>query len=275
MSVKGDVSSVVFFFFFQAEDGIRDKLVTGVQTCALPISEITVAAIKAVYSGDSNFRSDSTTITQTVNQASPTVTLTSSLNPATFGQNMSYKAKVDSGTHTPTGSVTFYDGVTSLGTVSLAGDSAQLSTSTLTGGSHTIKAVYGGSTNFKSDSASVTQTVNQAAPTVTLTSSLNPSTFGQNVTLKAKVDNASRTPTGSVTFYDGTNSLGSVSLAGDSALVSSSNLIAGSHLIKAVYGGDANFKSDSAAITQSVTQAFPTVTLASSGSPSTFGQSVT
>src|SRR2546425_12254275 len=28
----------VFIFFFQAEDGIRDKLVTGVQTCALPIS---------------------------------------------------------------------------------------------------------------------------------------------------------------------------------------------------------------------------------------------
>src|SRR5205823_9002185 len=28
-----------FFFFFQAEDGIRDKLVTGVQTCALPISK--------------------------------------------------------------------------------------------------------------------------------------------------------------------------------------------------------------------------------------------
>src|SRR5687767_15244788 len=29
---------IIFFFFFQAEDGIRDKLVTGVQTCALPIS---------------------------------------------------------------------------------------------------------------------------------------------------------------------------------------------------------------------------------------------
>src|SRR5207244_7258488 len=29
---------IVFFFFFQAEDGIRDDLVTGVQTCALPIS---------------------------------------------------------------------------------------------------------------------------------------------------------------------------------------------------------------------------------------------
>src|SRR5205823_7483473 len=33
-----DVSCCCFFFFFQAEDGIRDKLVTGVQTCALPIS---------------------------------------------------------------------------------------------------------------------------------------------------------------------------------------------------------------------------------------------
>src|SRR3989441_9290955 len=32
------MTSSFFFFFFQAEDGIRDKLVTGVQTCALPIS---------------------------------------------------------------------------------------------------------------------------------------------------------------------------------------------------------------------------------------------
>src|SRR5205823_12001560 len=30
-------SVFLFFFFFQAEDGIRDKLVTGVQTCAVPI----------------------------------------------------------------------------------------------------------------------------------------------------------------------------------------------------------------------------------------------
>src|SRR3989441_1292097 len=39
MRMKGSVFVVLFvFFFFQAEDGIRDKLVTGVQTCALPIS---------------------------------------------------------------------------------------------------------------------------------------------------------------------------------------------------------------------------------------------
>src|SRR2546425_6515592 len=35
----------LFFFFFQAEDGIRDKLVTGVQTCALPISKSAIARL--------------------------------------------------------------------------------------------------------------------------------------------------------------------------------------------------------------------------------------
>src|SRR2546423_10513272 len=36
------------FFFFQAEDGIRDKLVTGVQTCALPIFPVALAEFDAV-----------------------------------------------------------------------------------------------------------------------------------------------------------------------------------------------------------------------------------
>src|SRR5215210_8631699 len=35
---------ICFFFFFQAEDGIRDTSVTGVQTCALPISPLTCVA---------------------------------------------------------------------------------------------------------------------------------------------------------------------------------------------------------------------------------------
>src|SRR5205823_7788910 len=38
----------IFFFFFQAEDGIRDKLVTGVQTCALPISDQRVVAREVI-----------------------------------------------------------------------------------------------------------------------------------------------------------------------------------------------------------------------------------
>src|SRR5438105_10223954 len=40
VNVKGQMLSLGFVFFFQAEDGIRDPLVTGVQTCALPISGV-------------------------------------------------------------------------------------------------------------------------------------------------------------------------------------------------------------------------------------------
>ena len=40
----------VIFFFFQAEDGIRDDLVTGVQTCALPISQLLIVYfVRDVY----------------------------------------------------------------------------------------------------------------------------------------------------------------------------------------------------------------------------------
>src|SRR2546430_10689131 len=40
------MTSILFFFFFQAEDGIRDLTVTGVQTCALPISRPAVPQIR-------------------------------------------------------------------------------------------------------------------------------------------------------------------------------------------------------------------------------------
>src|SRR5437660_12224405 len=142
---------------------------------------------------------------------------------------------------------------------SITGASAKVINEGLTEGTHAIKAVYGGNSNYKSDSATVTQTVTQAGPTVTLSSNLNPSTFGQNVTFKAKVDNASQTPTGSVRFYDGTTSLGSAALTGDSAQVVVGSLGAGGHTVKAVYSGDSDFKSDSTTIIQAVSQASPTV----------------
>src|SRR2546423_4373101 len=50
------IQSILIIFFFQAEDGIRDKLVTGVQTCALPISlSIIVRTDPALRPGDQIF----------------------------------------------------------------------------------------------------------------------------------------------------------------------------------------------------------------------------
>ena len=230
--------------------------------------------MKAVYSGDSNFKSDSSTVAQVVNQAGPTVTLTSSINPSAYAQNVTFRVTVTNSSHIPTGSVNFYDGATLLGTIALSGDSALLSSATLTTGSHTIKAVYSGDSNFKSDSSSVTQVVNQLRPTVVLTSSLNPSMYGQNVTFKVTVTNSSHTPTGSVNFYDGATLLSNVALAGDSAFISNATLTAGSHTIKAVYSGDSNFKSDSSSVTQVVTKKTTIGLLTTSVNPSSFGQTV-
>jgi len=73
-----------------------------------------------------------------------TVVLTSSANPSIFGQSVDFKATVVStGGGTPTGSVTFKDGTTELGTLTLNGSgAATLTTSALTVGSHPVTATY-------------------------------------------------------------------------------------------------------------------------------------
>src|SRR5260221_10222869 len=50
-STLGDIPTPIIFFFFQAEDGIRDHCVTGVQTCALPISVDAVVTFSGFGAG--------------------------------------------------------------------------------------------------------------------------------------------------------------------------------------------------------------------------------
>src|SRR5208283_3811834 len=73
-----------------------------------------------------------------------TTTLVSSLNPSVYGQAVTFTAAVSAASGTPTGTVIFYDGSTSLGSATLANGSASLSTSTLAVGSHSITAAYQG-----------------------------------------------------------------------------------------------------------------------------------
>ena len=233
-------------------------------------------SITASYGGDASFAgSTSSAITQAVNQASTTMVLTSSLNPSTFGQSVTFTATV-SPSFGPTGTVQFFDGATSLGTGALSGGTASLTTATLTAGSHSITATYGGNTNFTGSTASaLTQTVNLASTTTTLTASLNPSTFGQQVTFTATVTPSSGT-TGSVQFLDGGNLLGTVALSAGSASLTTAALTAGTHSITASYSGNSNFTgSTSSAVSQTVNKASTATALTSSQDPSLFGQPVT
>ena len=92
-----------------------------------------------------------------------------------------------------------------------------------------------------------------ATTTTTLTSSQNPSNFGQSVTFTASV-----TPqfggavTGTVTFYDGSTALKAVGLSGGVAKFTTSTLTSGAHNITATYNGSGNFDGSSASLTQTV-----------------------
>jgi hypothetical protein len=239
-------------------------------------------SITASYGGDTNFNaSSSSPLSQTVNMAATTVASISSANPAVFGQAVTFTATVSSPGGTPTGTVTFLDGATSLGAATLGPSGmASLTTAALAVGPHSITASYGGDTNFNaSSSSSLSQTVNRAATTVTSISSANPSVFGQGVTLSAVVAPVSPgagSPSGTVTFQDGATSLGTSALTNGKASFTTSSLAAAAHSITAVYNGDGNFNAASSApLAQAVNKASSSANLTSSANPALFNQSVT
>src|SRR5581483_10753696 len=163
----------------------------------LAVGSHTVSATYTPSTG-SNFTGSNSSLSsgQTVNKADSLSAVTSSMNPSAFGQSVSFTATVTAvspGTGTPLGSVTFKDGSTTLGVMSLSSGSATYSTSTLPVGAHSITAVYGGDSNFNatgvgsSTAAALSQTVAQANSSMEVVSSLNPSTYGQAVTFTATV----------------------------------------------------------------------------------------
>jgi uncharacterized repeat protein (TIGR03803 family) len=102
-----------------------------------------------------------------------------------------------------------------------------------------------------------------AQTTTALSSSLNPSHYGQPVTFTAKAmaKSGGGTPTGNVTFYDGTTTLGTQPLSGGTAQFSTSTLTGGSHSITAAYGGDSTFQgSTSSPLSQTIQLASQTIT---------------
>jgi hypothetical protein len=112
-----------------------------------------------------------------------------------------------------------------------------------------------------------------AATTTTLTSSLNPATFGASVTFTATVTTTgANAPTGTVTFNDGTTAIGTGALSTvgglQMATFATSTLAVGTHSITAVYGGDSNNVGSTSAVLSQVIVVAPTFTLVSNGSSS-------
>lgn len=116
--------------------------------------------LTAVYLGDaSNSPSTSAVLNQVVLPTTSSATLTSSPNPSTQGQAVTFTARISSPTVKPTGRVTFKVGTTVLGTAQLIGGKATLMISSLPVGSTKVTATYYGNSNIRKSSASVIQTV--------------------------------------------------------------------------------------------------------------------
>ncbi|MGI8310858.1 Ig-like domain repeat protein [Saccharopolyspora hattusasensis] len=205
---------------------------------------------------------------------------------AAFGQTVTLIAVVIPATYTaiPTGTVTFKDGATTLGTAALIGGGVAIltvSNLSVSGGPHSLTAVYSGDATYAtSTSAPVTLTITAAATMTSLTSSANPSVFGQPVTFTATVTltpPGGGTPTGSVTFTIDGVPQAPVPLVGNQASIALSGLSVGNHTVTATYTNtDGNYAgSTSNTVTQVVAKANTMTTLTSSPNPSTPGQTVT
>jgi uncharacterized repeat protein (TIGR03803 family) len=205
-----------------------------------------------------------------------TVTLTSSANPSYVGQSVTFSVIVSGKGVTPTGSVTFEEGTTVLGTETLADGEASFTTSFSAVGKFDIVADYSGDKNYvASNSSLLDQIVKKSTTTTALASSLNPSIYGQTVTLTATVSSSGSTPTGTVAFMNGSKLLGRVTLSDGVAKLAASALPAGTLTITASYSGDAgHIKSTSPPLSQVVNQATTSTVVVSSVNPSNAGESV-
>jgi hypothetical protein len=253
------------------------------KTASLPMTYTSPGShsFTAVYSGDANDNTSfSTGSAVTVNPDTTKTVVTFMSTPVVVGKPVNLIATVSvvaPGVGTPTGSVTFMEGSTTLGTVALSGTTATLPWAFATAGAQSITAVYSGDANDNTSTGIGNVNVGKDTTKTTLASSANPAVPGQSVTFTATVAVQSPgvgTPTGTVTFKDGTTVLGTGTLSDGVATFTTTALALGGHSITASYAGDSNDGASASAAFSEKIQWATTVGLTSS-SPSGAAGTVT
>jgi autotransporter-associated beta strand protein len=261
-----------------------------ITTSAMTVGTHVITAVYRDTTGNFNGSTGTLSPNEVVNPANTTVVVAATVNPVTFGQSVKFTVVVTAtkpGSGTPTGIVQFQADGNNIGTpVALVnGKATSAAINTLSAGNHVITADYAnldGNFNNATGTLPTGETVKPASTSTIITSSLNPSTFGQAITFKAVVATlppGKGTATGSVQFtVDGTNLGSPVNLIGNTAISSPvNNLPVGNHTITATYvNTDGNFLTSSATLTggQTINKASSTVTVTSSANPAKFGQGV-
>jgi hypothetical protein len=252
----------------------------GQATLVVPFG-VGIHSLTASFAGIAPFTaSTSAALAETVHQAATTAALAVDeiAGPSVVFLTATV-APVAPGAGVPTGTVTFRDGNTVLGTGTLDqnGQAFLLVQSGLAPGTNSLTASYGADGNFlTSTSAATIETVSAPAATATaLSASVNSSVFGQPVTLTASVTSSAGTPAGVVTFFADGNVLGSATLNGAGPATLTVSLGTGPHSLTASFGATSAFAaSTSAATTVTVNRAATTTALNASLHSVVTGQSV-
>ena len=273
--------------FLNGSTSLGKASLNGEGTAAVVVSSLTTGAYEVVasYSGDANYPARESGEFSLEVQSATTTSLVASPNPVAAGQALVLTATVDgSGEASSTGTVSFMNGATLLGTGTLnSSGEATLSTTALSAGKYTLTAQYAGDASYlasTSAAVSVTVTGGSLSTTTTLVANPNQVIAGATLTLTATVKGSSSAkPTGTVSFMNGSTLLGTVSLnSAGVATLSTTSLAAGTYNLTAKYTDAPTFlASTSASVTVTVSgnaQA-TTTTLVANPNPITVGNALT
>lgn len=242
------------------------------ETTAIDSGNRTVAAS---YGGDGG-RAGSTAagVSVTVAPVATTTVLSTSASNFAYGDAVTLTATV-----TPAntvGSVTFFDGVSSLGSIAVTGGIARITTRNVAVGARSLSAVFGGSANFLlSTSGTVSVTVTRQTPTVTVSTDATLADYGDAVHATVAVSPSGAT--GSVILYDNGSPIGSTGLSGGSAVFTLTTLLPGrTHSLSAYYGGDSNlYDASSGTVDVTIRKITPTLSIATSPASPVYGTTTT
>ncbi len=281
-STKGAIPDGEVVTFYSASRPGAPELGTGttqsgvaiLTTSALPASKFDLTA---TYSGDAKFSASSGSLTQVVSLDPTTTSVTSSANPCLYGSPVTLTAQVTSqGVTPPSGSVVFWWSGEVLGKEQLNNGVATL-TKALPGTGTVIAEYEGNQTEAASSSQGLAQVVEGPYTTsVTLTSSNNPSVYGQPFTLTATVTTNGLPAVGYVHFFGPGGANAFVTVSNGVASLTTSTVEAGGGIISAQFDKQgAWLESNVASVAQFVSQAPTTTTVTATPNPSVWGQPVT
>lgn len=280
-STSGTTPKGVVAFYPSGRAYTKVRAINGVATWTPSLQPPGSFGVTAVFEPDSGTyieRSISPVLTQTVTKGDATVALTSSDASSTYGEAVTFTATVSGAGKVPTGYLTFSRDGVAIRTFALETGVASLTLTTPPVGRSQITANYNGSPIYEpAVSSPLDQTVVQATTSTTLASAVNPTVYGQQITLTAAVTASSGAAVvGPVRFYRGTAFLGTAHVSNQQATYTTATVPAGTHAFQAVFAGTTGFATSSSdPITQTVHKSSTTTSVASSVAESVAGDSVT